>query len=89
LKAALALHGGRCFYCEADGTELGAHLTLDHVDSKARGGQDLFHNLVVACLPCNRNKGALPVEAFRPDAARAWLLGVQAMIRARLALMQD
>lgn len=89
LKAALTLHGGRCFYCEADGAELGAHFTIDHVDAQVRGGKDLFHNLVVACAKCNRDKGALPAEAFRPDAGRAWLLGVQAMIRARLALMQD
>jgi len=90
LKEALKLHGGRCFYCKtAAGEALSAHLNVDHVEPLCREGSDLLHNLVVSCNGCNSKKAALPVEAFSPNAGRAYLLGVKALIRARLELLPD
>ncbi|HEU4805899.1 MAG TPA: HNH endonuclease signature motif containing protein [Nitrobacter sp.] len=89
LKEALKIHGGQCFYCKADGDTLSGHLNVDHVEPQCLGGTDLLHNLVVSCTPCNSKKGALPVEAFSPNAGRAWLLGVKALIRARLELLSE
>jgi 5-methylcytosine-specific restriction endonuclease McrA len=89
LKDALKVHGGRCFYCKAAADAVGARLTMDHVEPKARGGRDLLHNLVLSCSGCNKTKGAVPVEAFSPGAGREYLLGVQALIRARLELLPE
>jgi len=89
LKEALRLHGGCCFYCDEPATTLSPKLNIDHVDASAQGGCDLLHNLVVACRDCNQTKRTLPVEAFKANAGRRWLLGVQALIRARLALLPE
>jgi 5-methylcytosine-specific restriction endonuclease McrA len=89
LKDALKLHGGRCFYCPGDAECIAAQLNLDHVDPKSRASNDLIHNLVVACKDCNGKKAALPVEAFMPNAGRAWLLAAQSLIRARLQLLEE
>ena len=49
-----------CQYC---GRTL-AHLTLDHVLPKTRGGEYVWENLVSACPQCNRRKGGrTPQEA--------------------------
>jgi 5-methylcytosine-specific restriction endonuclease McrA len=87
LREALGKYGGQCFYCKTRGS--GDELHIDHVDARANGGTDLLLNLVVACPTCNRDKGCRVIDAYKPDAARAWLLGVRAMIEARLGLMQD
>jgi 5-methylcytosine-specific restriction endonuclease McrA len=42
-----------CQYC---GRQT-AHLTIDHVEPRHRGGQHRWDNLVAACQPCNRQKG--------------------------------
>ena len=42
-----------CQYC---GRQM-AHLTIDHVEPRHRGGQHRWDNLVAACQPCNRQKG--------------------------------
>lgn len=89
LREALKRHGGRCFYCPDDAVSVTAQLEIDHVEPTSRCRNDLLHNLVVACQPCNGKKGALPVEAFRPNAGRAWLLAAQALIRARLQLLDE
>lgn len=31
--------------------------TADHVIPVSRGGPDEFHNMVISCFPCNRDKG--------------------------------
>ena len=49
-----------CQYCGRDGGEL----TLDHVVPRYRGGEHAWHNVVSACIPCNRRKaGGTPAEA--------------------------
>jgi 5-methylcytosine-specific restriction endonuclease McrA len=52
--------GYRCQYCG----QYSAHLTLDHVVPKYRGGGSGWDNLVSACPQCNRRKGnRTPKEA--------------------------
>ncbi len=49
-----------CAYCGA--TEV--PLNLDHIVPRARGGSNRVSNLACACIPCNLEKGARPVEEF-------------------------
>jgi 5-methylcytosine-specific restriction endonuclease McrA len=58
--------GLRCAYCDAEGVRL----TIDHIHPKARGGSNRASNLALACLPCNRAKGPLLIEAFVTDSER-------------------
>jgi 5-methylcytosine-specific restriction endonuclease McrA len=39
-------------------------LQIEHVISRARGGSDRVSNLTLACVRCNTEKGARPVEEF-------------------------
>lgn len=49
-----------CQYCGRDGGDL----TVDHVIPRYRGGGHAWHNVVSACIPCNRRKaGRTPAEA--------------------------
>lgn len=53
--------GGRCRFC---GMPLSRDaFTLDHLLPKSRGGPDWDVNLVVACSPCNNQKGDRTLEA--------------------------
>jgi 5-methylcytosine-specific restriction endonuclease McrA len=54
-----------CQYC---GTQPGkAHLTIDHVLPRSRGGETRWENVVTACGSCNRRKGnRTPDEARMP-----------------------
>jgi CRISPR/Cas system Type II protein with McrA/HNH and RuvC-like nuclease domain len=57
-----ARDGFRCVYCaEVFPAE---RLTLDHVQPKARGGDNSEGNLVTACAACNTRKGSQPAWAF-------------------------
>ncbi len=52
--------GHQCQYCGRHS----AHLTLDHVVPRYRGGGSAWENLVSACPQCNRRKGSrTPQEA--------------------------
>jgi len=54
--------GHRCQYCGRDFAS--QDLTFDHVIPAARGGPRSWENIVTACVPCNRRKGArTPEEA--------------------------
>lgn len=57
----LARDGYVCRYC---GTEE-APFDVDHVHPVALGGSDDPENLCVACVPCNRSKGARTVAEWR------------------------
>ncbi len=49
-----------CQYCGSPS----AHLTIDHVIPRHRGGGHTWENLVAACPACNRRKGGrMPAEA--------------------------
>ncbi len=54
--------GERCAYC---GCQQG--LEWDHVIPLARGGPDSYDNLVRACGPCNRAKGARDPYRWQAD----------------------
>ncbi len=45
---------GRCQYCGRKVRKSDA--TYDHVVPKARGGQTVWKNIVIACEPCNQRK---------------------------------
>ena len=86
IKLALAKHGGTCFYCKkAKAAEPSVNFTLDHIEAKASGGKDDLGNLVVACKPCNVEKGQGLIDTFNPRATREWLTALQAQTKARLA----
>jgi 5-methylcytosine-specific restriction endonuclease McrA len=70
----------RCQYCGRPS----AHLTLDHVIPRYRGGAYAWENLVSACPQCNRHKGhRTPQEAgmmlrshpVEPSATALYLYG--------------
>lgn len=52
----------RCVYCA--GRYPADTLTVDHVEPRARGGDNSAGNLVTACCACNTRKGSLPAWAF-------------------------
>ncbi len=54
--------GHTCMYCLAELPD--RRLTRDHVLPNSRGGQDVWKNVVTACVFCNQRKGArTPEEA--------------------------
>lgn len=52
---------GKCAYC---GNELNGGGEVDHKISLERGGTNHIGNLTLACLPCNRAKGARSDDEF-------------------------
>lgn len=85
LKLALSKHGGKCFYCksaDAD-TPTEMELTIDHIEPVAIGGGNELTNLVVACKPCNQEKGMQRIDAFNPIATEEWLLALARQIETR------
>jgi 5-methylcytosine-specific restriction endonuclease McrA len=49
-----------CAYCGV----CNVPLQIEHIISRARGGSNRVGNLTMACVPCNTEKGARPVEEF-------------------------
>lgn len=46
---------GRCYYC---GSRFSIRkMTKDHLVPKGKGGSDSLSNYVLACYPCNHEKG--------------------------------
>jgi 5-methylcytosine-specific restriction endonuclease McrA len=82
LRLAFETHGGTCFYCKK---KPGNNFTVDHVECVAWGGPNSLQNLVIACEPCNQHKGQQPIEAFNPEAGRAWLEALLMQVEDRLA----
>jgi 5-methylcytosine-specific restriction endonuclease McrA len=69
-----------CQYCGRQA----AHLTIDHIIPRHRGGQHRWDNLVTACAACNRRKGGhlmaeanmhLKRQAVEPPATATYLFG--------------
>lgn len=42
---------GRCGYCGGKGS------TIDHIQPRSRNGPHRWENVVLACVPCNQDKG--------------------------------
>lgn len=51
-RAVFARDSWTCQYC---GTQ--AHLTVDHIVPRSRGGKSIWENIVTSCASCNRRKG--------------------------------
>lgn len=61
-RGVLARDRDVCQYCGAQPGR--AHLTVDHVLPRSRGGQTTWENVVTACRECNHRKGGrTPEEA--------------------------
>jgi 5-methylcytosine-specific restriction endonuclease McrA len=57
-----ARDGGRCQYCGVRVAR--SEATIDHVLPRGQGGRTHWENVVVACLPCNQQKGGrTPAQA--------------------------
>jgi hypothetical protein len=72
----LVKFGHQCVYC----SKTDVPLNIDHVIPSSRGGTDRITNLVLACVPCNKAKGAQLVSEFSPGRA----IHIQAMAKAPL-----
>ena len=57
---------GRCYYCnDPFGSFAEDKLpTKDHVVPRGKGGANSWHNIVIACLRCNNQKGDLSLDDF-------------------------
>jgi len=82
LKKAVEVHGATCFYCSAALTKDTA--TIDHVEGQTGDAPNAIQNLVLSCKPCNAKKGHFPIDAFKPEAGRAWLQALLVQIEERL-----
>jgi 5-methylcytosine-specific restriction endonuclease McrA len=61
----LAKWNRKCAYCDTSGAgPAGVPLNIDHINPRAKGGSDRVSNLTLACIPCNRRKGAQDVRMF-------------------------
>ena len=72
--------GRKCAYCDASGCPL----EVEHVVARAKGGSDRISNLALACVPCNRAKGARDVREFlagQPERLRRILAHLRAPLR--------
>jgi 5-methylcytosine-specific restriction endonuclease McrA len=56
---------------------------LDHIHLRSRGGSNRVSNLVPACIPCNTDKDARPIEQFLAGKP-ALLARIKAQVRAPL-----
>ena len=54
-----------CSYCGSRG-----HLTMDRLIPRAKLGEDLAHNIVWACRPCNTGKGAVDMLEWHQEKGR-------------------
>ena len=75
LRRAAEQFGVHCFYC---GTfmkpeTVSALCTNDHVHPLSKGGKDYLHNLVFACIECNRQKRDSDIVSFDPEDATKYL----------------
>jgi 5-methylcytosine-specific restriction endonuclease McrA len=68
-RTVLARDHYTCQYC---GSHPGkAHLTIDHILPRSRGGDTTWENVITACAQCNRRKGnRTPEEANMPLRSR-------------------
>lgn len=56
----LARDGNTCFYCACEFNET-SPMTLEHLVSISHGGSNNINNLALACEPCNREVGNMPL----------------------------
>ena len=56
----------KCIYCGRTTKEYEIVLTLDHLNPRIKGGEDIAENLITSCQNCNSSKGGniLQIESF-------------------------
>jgi hypothetical protein len=59
-----------CEFCGVTETDTGGQLTLDHFQSKTKGGSDSLENLLYCCVRCKQYK--LDYWPAHPDAPSLW-----------------
>ena len=64
----IARDGPDCVWCGR--APWRADLTVEHVIPRSRGGHLTPENALVACRPCNRRRGARPVDAYVRELVR-------------------
>ena len=88
--------GFACQYCGAHPPA--AVLEVDHIVPVAEGGQNDMDNLITACFPCNRGKGAIGLEVVPQSLAdkaaevaerEEQLRGYNAVLQARRERIED
>lgn len=66
-KTLFQLQDGKCFYCD---TNILLHDCIgEHRTPVSRGGSSKPSNFVLSCVECDRVKGNLTVEEFKPEKA--------------------
>jgi HNH endonuclease len=78
-------YGFRCGYCGVHETDIGAELTVDHFQPRARGGTNASANLVYCCHACNEFKA----DDWQPESLRRLLHPLQDDPAEHLALSED
>jgi 5-methylcytosine-specific restriction endonuclease McrA len=73
----LAKFGRKCVYCDAEN----GPLNIDHAVARSRGGSNRIANLVLACIPCNHEKGDRDVREFSPERAAKILARAKTPLR--------
>jgi len=63
-RAICSRDGSVCVYCGKDAIESGAHLQLDHLNPRSKGGADEPSNLVLACRSCNSRRQDAPLAKW-------------------------
>ena len=56
--------GFKCAYCGKSPPQV--ILEIDHVEPRAKGGNDDINNLITACFECNRGKKDIPLSKIPP-----------------------
>lgn len=68
MKELFKKYNGKCFYCEQRVSTSSQCLrplgTIDHYIPLSRGGTHSKENLVLACFPCNQDKGNMMPDEF-------------------------
>lgn len=56
----------RIFYTQGSFKEVFVprSINIDHITPRARGGSDVFHNLIITCDTCNKSKNNLTAEEW-------------------------
>lgn len=62
--------GWYCWWCgipiAMDESDTRQAATLDHLITRAVGGSNRFENQVIACSPCNQDRGMTPADQYLP-----------------------
>lgn len=89
LKLAFEMFGGHCFHCRTwfPPQRLSGVCSRDHILAVSAGGGPHLHNLVLACPPCNRRKGADDIVWFSPARGSEYLKALDAHLERCLAAL--